>query len=204
MKKKIGVLASGRGTNLQAIIDACKDGTIPDAEVALVLSDSTDAYALERAKKDGIPTKVILREDFEKVKGFNMALGDALDEAGVDLVCLAGFMRILSKSFVKRFHGKCLNIHPSLLPSFPGLEGQQQAWDYGVKVSGCSVHYVDEGCDTGPVIVQRAVTVDEGCTLDELSAKILKEEHKAYPEAIKLHFAGRLTIEGRHVRIAPG
>ena len=201
--KKIGVLASGKGTNLQAIIDACKDGRIPDAEVALVISDRTDAYALERAKNAGIATGVILRDDFEKRKAFNMAIADALDESGIDVVCLAGFMRILSKSFVKRFSGRCLNIHPSLLPSFPGLEGQQQAWDYAVKVSGCTVHYVDEGCDTGPVIIQRAVTVDEGCTVDEMSAKILKEEHMAYPEAIKLHLAGHVTIEGRRTNIAP-
>ncbi len=201
--KKIGVLASGQGTNLQAIMDACKDGRIPDAEVALVISDRTDAYALERAKNAGIATGVILREDFEKRKAFNMAIADALEEAGVDVVCLAGFMRILSKSFVKRFHGRCLNIHPSLLPSFPGLEGQRQAWDYAIKVSGCTVHYVDEGCDTGPVIIQRAVTVGEGCTVDEMSAKILKEEHIAYPEAIKLHLSGRLTIDGRRVSIAP-
>jgi len=204
MKKRIGVLASGRGTNLQAIIDACKDGTIPDAEVAIVVSDVADAYALERAKAGGIATKVVLRGDFEKVKDFNMAIGDALEEAGVDLVCLAGYMRILSKSLVKRFYGRCLNIHPALLPSFPGLDGQKQAWDYGVKVSGCTVHYVDEGCDTGPVIIQRAVTVDEGCTVKELSAKILKEEHKAYPEAIRLHLSGRLTIAGRRVIISPG
>ena len=202
--KKIGVLASGRGTNLQAIIDACKDGGIPDAEVALVISDKTDAYALERAKNAGISTRVILREDFEKRKAFNLAMADAMDEAGVDVVCLAGFMRILSKSFVRRFVGRCLNIHPALLPSFPGLEGQKQAWDYGVKVSGCTVHYVDEGCDTGPVILQRVVTVDEGCSVDELSAKILHEEHIAYAEAIRLHLEGRLTIEGRHVHITPG
>jgi phosphoribosylglycinamide formyltransferase-1 len=201
--KKIGVLVSGQGTNLQAIIDACKDGRIPDAEVALIVSDRTDAYALERAKNAGVATRVILREDFEKRKAFNMAIADALEEAGVDVVCLAGFMRILSKSFVRRFRGRCLNIHPALLPSFPGLEGQRQAWDYAVKVSGCTVHYVDEGCDTGPVIIQRAVTVDEGCTVDELAAKILKEEHIAYPEAIKLHLSGRLTIDGRGVSIAP-
>jgi phosphoribosylglycinamide formyltransferase-1 len=201
--KKIGVLASGRGTNLQAIIDACREGRIPDAGVALVVSDKTDAYALERAKEAGIATRVILREDFEKIKAFNLALADAMDEAAVDLVCLAGFMRILSKSFVRRFYGRCLNIHPALLPSFPGLEGQKQGWDYGVKVAGCTVHYVDEGCDTGPVILQRAVTVDEGCSVDELSAKILKEEHIAYPEAIKLHLGGRLTIDGRRVNINP-
>jgi len=201
--KKIGVLVSGQGTNLQAIIDACKDGRIPDAEVALVISDRTDAYALERARNVGVATTVILREDFEKRKAFNMAIADALEEAGVDVVCLAGFMRILSKSFVRRFYGRCLNIHPSLLPSFPGLEGQKQAWDYGVKVSGCSVHYVDEGCDTGPVIIQRAVRVDDCRTADELAAKILREEHMAYPEAIKLHLSGRLTIDGRKVSIAP-
>lgn len=201
--KKIGVLVSGQGTNLQAIIDACKDGGIPNAEVALVISDKTDAYALERAKNAGILTRVILREDFEKRKAFNLAMADAMDEAGVDVVCLAGFMRILSKSFVRRFHGRCLNIHPALLPSFPGLEGQKQAWDYGVKVSGCTVHYVDEGCDTGPIILQRVVTVDEGCSVDELAAKILHEEHIAYAAAIRLHLEGRLIIEGRQVHITP-
>jgi phosphoribosylglycinamide formyltransferase-1 len=200
---KIGVLISGRGTNLQAIIDACNDGRIPDTKVALVVSDNSGAYGLERAKHAGIPTRLILRDDFESRKAFDMAVADALDEAGVELVCLAGFMRILSKAFVRRYHGRCLNIHPALLPSFPGLEGQKQAWDYGVKVSGCTVHYVDEGCDTGPVILQRAVAIDEVCTVEELAAKILKEEHIAYPEAIKLHFAGRLKIDGRRVTVKP-
>ena len=198
---KIGVLISGRGTNLQAIIDACKDGSIPDTQVALVVSNNPAAYGLERAKAAGIPTKVILREDFETRKAFDMAVADALDEAGVEVVCLAGYMRILSKAFVKRYYGRCLNIHPALLPSFPGLEGQKQAWDYGAKISGCTVHYVDEGCDTGPIILQRPVAVDEGCSVEELAAEILKEEHIAYPEAIRLHLAGRLEIDGRRVRV---
>ena len=199
---KLGVLASGQGTNFQAIIDACKDGRTPDTEVAILVTDNHDAYALERAKQAGIPSRVVLRKGFKKRSEHDGAIGDILDEHGVELVCLAGFMRILSKKFVKRYYGRCLNIHPALLPSFPGLEGQKQAWDYGVKVSGCTVHYVDEGCDTGPVIVQRAVIIDEGCTVEELAAKILKEEHIAYPEAIKLHFEGRLDIDGRRVTVS--
>ncbi len=178
MEQKLGVLASGSGTNFQAIIDACADGEIP-AKVAILVSDQADAYALERAEAAGIPTKIIDRRDYGARKEFNLAIADTLDEADVDLVCLAGFMRLMSKSFVKRFKNRCLNIHPALLPSFPGLEGQKQAWDYGVKITGCTVHYVDEGCDTGPIIIQTAVTVDEGCTIEELAAKILVEEHLA-------------------------
>ncbi len=199
---KLGVLASGRGTNFQAIIDACKSGVIPDTEIAVLVTDNNEAYSIERAKNAGIPYEVVLKKDFEKRSDFDMAVSDILEKHGVELVCLAGFMRILSKKFVRKWHGKCINIHPALLPSFPGLEGQKQAWDYGVKVSGCTVHYVDEGCDTGPVIVQRAVTVDEGCTSDELAARILKEEHIAYPEAIKLHLSGRLKIDGRRVIVS--
>ena len=202
MEQKLGVLASGSGTNFQAIIDACANGEIP-AKVAILVSDQADAYALERAKAAGIPTKIIDRRDFGSRKEFNLALADTLDKADVDLVCLAGFMRLMSKSFVRRFKNRCLNIHPALLPSFPGLEGQKQTWDYGVKIAGCTVHYVDEGCDTGPIIIQRAVNVDEGCTIEELAAKILVEEHLAYIEAIRLHLEGRLKVEGRRVKILP-
>lgn len=200
MAKKIslGVLASGSGTNLQSIIDNCKAGKI-DAEVRVVISDKSGAFALERGKKAGIPTALHRIKDYSSKEAFETAIVETLKSYDVDLVCLAGFMRIISPTLLKSFSGRIINIHPALLPSFPGLHAQKQAFDYGVKVSGCTVHFVDEGTDTGPIIIQTAVPVMEGDTEESLSARILKEEHRIYPEAIQLFAEGRLEIRGRNV-----
>jgi phosphoribosylglycinamide formyltransferase-1 len=197
---KLGVLVSGRGSNLQSIIDHIEAGKIP-AKVEVVISDKKEAYALERAKKHGIegifidPKAFATKEDFEK------AIGDELEKRNVELICLAGFMRILSPYFVNRFKNRIINIHPALLPSFPGLHGQKQAVDHGVKIAGCTVHFVDEGVDSGPIIIQAAVPVFEDDTEDTLAARILKCEHKIYPMAIKLIAEGRVSLQGRKVII---
>ncbi len=203
-KLRLGVLVSGRGTNLQAIIDACERGEI-DAEVVVVISDNPDAYALERARKHGIdaiyipPGKLRSRLEPEREREYI----ETLRRYRVDLVCLAGFMRILSPQFVEAFRWRMLNIHPALLPSFRGLEAQEQAWEYGVKIAGCTVHFVDEGVDTGPIILQAAVPVMEDDTPETLAARILEQEHRIYPQAIQLFAEGRLKVEGRRVRILP-
>lgn len=201
---KLGVLASGRGSNLQALIDSVKGGRLA-AEIAVVVSDVENALALERARAAGIPAfyvepgpkKSRLSEEGESqviqiLEGFN-----------VDLVALAGFMRILGSAVVQRFRLRIINIHPALLPSFPGLHAQKQAVDYGVKCSGCTVHFVDEGVDTGPIIIQATVPVFDGDTEDSLSERILREEHRIYAEAISLFAAGRLRVEGRKVIVLP-
>lgn len=198
-KKKLGVLASGGGTNLQAIIDCCKNGGI-DAEVALVLSDVVDAYALERARNSGINAVHIPWKKGKKAEWETEAVR-LLKDAGVELVCLAGYMRIVGNTLMDAFPNRILNIHPAILPSFLGLHGQQQAFDWGVKVAGCTVHFVTSDLDMGPVIVQKVVEVKEDDTADTLSARILEQEHKAYPEAINLVLSGRTEIEGRKVRI---
>jgi phosphoribosylglycinamide formyltransferase-1 len=198
---RIGVLISGSGTNLQAIIDGCANGSIP-GEVSAVISDNPDAYGLERAKKAGIPAIAVLRSDFDKKWQYEVEICRVLKKYGVELVCLAGYMRIAGKSFLKRYGGRTLNIHPALLPSFPGLHGQQQAFEHGVKVAGCTVHFVNQGVDEGPIIVQKCVPVLEEDSVETLSARILEQEHQAYPEAIRLYFEGKLTIEGRRVRIS--
>ncbi len=196
----LGVLVSGRGSNLQAIIDAIERGDL-EAKIALVISDKKEAFALERARKHGIealfmdPKAYGSREDHEK------AIGDELEKRGVELICLAGYMRILSPYFVQRFRWRIINIHPALLPSFPGLHGQKQALDYGVKISGCTVHFVDEKTDHGPIIIQAAVPVLEEDTEETLAARILEYEHKIYPRAIQLYAQGRLEIQGRRVKI---
>ncbi|MFN4182151.1 MAG: phosphoribosylglycinamide formyltransferase [bacterium] len=193
---RIGVLVSGRGTNLQAIIDACEDGRIP-GKVVLVLSNNADAYALTRAEKHHIPAFVIP----DNSPDFEEQLIQKLTEYQVDLVCLAGFMKILSGKFLSHFPNRVLNIHPALLPAFRGLEAQRRAWEYGVKITGCTVHFVDEKMDHGPIILQAAVPVLEGDTPESLAERILKEEHRIYPEAIRLFAEGRLRVEGRKVRI---
>ena len=192
-KEKIGVLCSGRGSNLASIIDAVERGDIR-AEIAVVLADKADAYALTRAREHGIPAE---REDFER------ALLEQLHAHGVTLVALAGFMRILSPLFVRAYAGRILNIHPALLPSFPGAHAHRDALAYGVKVSGCTVHFVDEGTDSGPIILQAAVPVAEGDTEDSLAARVLKEEHRIFPAAIRLYVDGRLRTDGRQVHILP-
>ncbi len=197
---RIGVMASGRGSNFQAIIDAVEAGRIK-AEIALLVVDKKDAYAIERAKKHGIPHKYLSPVDFSDRDGFFSAVGEEFRKAGADLIALAGFMRIVCKPLLDMFPMKVMNIHPALLPSFPGLDGQAQAVDYGVRISGCTVHFVDEGMDTGPVIIQAAVPVRPDDTDDTLSGRILEYEHRIYPEAIRLFAEGRLEVQGRKVMI---
>ncbi|HVP58571.1 MAG TPA: phosphoribosylglycinamide formyltransferase [bacterium] len=201
---RIGVLVSGRGSNLQAIIDSIRSRRL-DAEIAVVISDVADAPALDRARAAGIEARYVtpgpkrsrLSDDAEA------EIISILDGADVGLVALAGFMRILSPAFVRHFRHRIVNIHPALLPSFPGLHVQKQALDYGVKFSGCTVHFVNEGVDTGPIIIQAAVPVLDDDTEQSLSERILREEHRIYTEAIKLFAEGRLKIDGRRVTVLP-
>ncbi len=199
--RKIGVLVSGRGSNLQAIIDRIADGYLP-LEIAVVISDFADAYALERAKQAGIPTVAVVRKECASREEFEAKLIAALEAAGCELVVLAGFMRIVSADFVNHFYHRIINIHPAILPSFPGMHGQKQANDYGVKVAGCTVHFVDAGTDTGPIILQKVVPAYFEDDEDTLAARILVEEHKAMPEALKLWAEGKLEIIGRKVKVA--
>jgi phosphoribosylglycinamide formyltransferase-1 len=200
---RLGVLASGRGSNLQAIIDAIARGALA-ARITAVIADRDAAPALERARAHAIPALFLDPKAHADRDRYELALVDALRERAVDLVCLAGFMRVLGPTFVRAFRGRAMNIHPSLLPAFPGLHAQRQALDRGVKVAGATVHFVDEGIDTGPIILQDAVPVLEGDTVASLSARILEVEHRLYPEAIRLYGAGRLRIEGRRVVIDEG
>jgi len=200
MKKRIAVLASGRGSNFQAVIDAIKDEKIPAACVALI-TDNPKAYAIERAKKAGIPVRIIDYATFPSRDVYERALLSAMQEVDADLYVLAGYMRILGAGIVRAFPGKMMNIHPALLPSFTGLHAQRQAVHYGVKVSGCTVHFVDESLDGGPIILQQAVVVMEGDDEDSLADRILQHEHECFPEAIRLFCEDRLEIVGRTVRI---
>lgn len=197
-KLRLGVMASGRGSNLQSIMDAAAAGKIK-AEVAVVFSDNKDAFALERARKAGIPALHLNPRDFGLKDEYEKAVLEILNEHGVQLVCLAGYMRIVGRVILNAFPNRVINIHPALLPSFPGLHGQQQAWEYGVKFSGCTVHFVDEGMDTGPIIIQAVVPVYDDDTADTLADRILEQEHKIYPEAIGLIAEGRLKLNGRKV-----
>ena len=199
-KRKIGVLVSGRGSNLQAIMDRIADGYL-QLEIAVVISDKADALALKRAEDAGIPTVVVARKECASKEEFEDKINAALIAAGCELVVLAGFMRLLSGNFVNRWQHKIINIHPALLPSFPGLDAQGQAVDYGVKISGCTVHFVDEGTDSGPIILQKAVPVLDDDTEETLAARILEQEHKAMPEALKLWSEGKLLVNGRRVRV---
>ena len=201
MSKKIGVVVSGRGSNLQSIIDHIAEGKL-NVEIAVVVSDHKEAFALERAAKAGIPTAVVERKGCKDKAEFEDKIDAVLREAGAEVVVLAGFMRILTGHFISRWEHKIINIHPALLPSFKGLDAQGQAVDYGVKVAGCTVHFVDEGTDTGPIILQKVVPVLDDDTEETLAARILKEEHKALPEAIQLWADGKLTIKGRKVYVA--
>ena len=202
MSKKIGVVVSGRGSNLQSIIDHIAEGKLNNVEIAVVVSDHKEAFALERAAKAGIPTAVVERKGCKDKAEFEDKIDAALQEAGAEVVILAGFMRILTGHFISRWENKIINIHPALLPSFKGVDAQGQAVDYGVKIAGCTVHFVDEGTDTGPIILQKAVPVFDDDTEESLAARILKEEHKALPEAIQLWADGKLTIKGRKVYVA--
>jgi len=197
---KLGVLASGRGSNFQAIIDAIESGALK-ASVELLVVDNPVAHAAERAKKHGIDHLYINPKDFASKDDFFVKISEELKARGVELVVLAGFMRIVRKPLLDAFPMRVMNIHPAILPSFPGLHGQAQAVDYGVKVSGCTVHFVDEGMDTGPVIMQAVVPVLDGDDEDSLSTRILAFEHKIFPEAIRLFSEGRLKVEGRVVKI---
>ena len=197
---RIGVLASGRGSNFQAIARAVESGFIP-ATLAALVTDRADAGALAIARAHGIEALCIDPHDHWGPEAHEAQVIAALDERGVELVCLAGYMRLLSGAFVKHFEGRLLNIHPSLLPAFPGLHAQRQALRYGVKVAGATVHLVDEGVDTGPVVLQAAVPVGEEDTEEALAERILAEEHRIYPEAIRLFAEGRIVVEGRRVRI---
>jgi phosphoribosylglycinamide formyltransferase-1 len=195
---KLAVLCSGRGTDLQSIIDAIKAGNL-HAEISIVITDKPNVKALERAEIAGIKNICVDRKKFDTRADFEAELLKNL--AGIDLVVLAGFMRILSPEFVRQFAGRLMNIHPSLLPSFKGAHAHRDALEYGVKVSGCTVHFVDEGTDSGPIILQAAVEVKDDDTEETLSARILEQEHIIYPKAIQLFVEGRLKIEGRHVKI---
>jgi len=195
---KLAVLCSGRGSDLQSIIDAIQRGEL-SAEISIVITDKPQVQALERAAKAGIKNICVDRKLFDSRADFEAELLKNLAE--VDLVVLAGFMRILSPDFVKKFVGRLMNIHPSLLPSFKGAHAHRDALAYGVKVSGCTVHFVDEGTDSGPIILQAAVPVLEGDTEETLAARVLEQEHIIYPQAIKLFVEGRLKIEGRRVAI---
>ncbi len=201
MKKRIGVLLSGRGSNFEALADSVASGRIPNAEIALVLSNREAAVGIEKAKSRGLATRVIPSKGLEREAYDRMAVA-ALNEAKVDLICLAGYMRLLSPYFVAAFPQRILNIHPSLLPSFPGLEAQKQALDYGVKFAGCTVHFVDENLDAGPIILQSIVPVQDDDTEETLSAQILREEHKIYSEAVKIILDGKYKIVGRRVVLA--
>jgi len=197
---KLAVFASGRGSNFQSIIDHIKSGDIA-AEVKLLISDNQEAGALKRAEHEEIENVFINPAHFETKAAYEEELIGLLKGAGVELVVLAGYMRILSPLFVKEFKNQIINIHPSLLPAFKGLDAQKQAVDYGVKYSGCTVHFVDQGMDTGPIIKQAVVEVKENDSADDLAARILKEEHRIYPEAVRLIAEGRVKIEGRKVKI---
>ena len=196
----LGVLASGRGSNLQSIIDAIARKTLR-AEIALLVTDNPAALAIERAKKHGIEYLVIKPKEFGSGDEYYLRVSGELRNRAVDLIVLAGFMRIIGKPLIDAFPNRIMNIHPALLPAFPGMHGQKQALEYGVKISGCTVHFVDEGMDTGPVIIQAAVPVYHGDTEEILSERILRFEHKIYPEAIRLFSEGRIAVEGRTVKI---
>lgn len=201
MKKlRLGILASGGGTNLQSIIDQCQQNKI-DAEIKLVFSNNPEAGALARAAKAQLPHLCINHRDYPDRQSFDRAVVAALQQAGVELVVLAGFMRIISPVFLDAFPGRVINIHPSLLPAFPGLNVQQKAIDYGARFSGCTVHFVDGGVDTGPIIIQAVVPVLTDDTAESLAARILEQEHRVYPRAIQLIAEDRVRTAGRNVRI---
>lgn len=196
----IAVLCSGSGTNLQAIIDNVKSGYIP-AKIALIVSDNRDAHALERAKKAGIETLVLDKKDFKSREDFDKEVVKNLKAKSVSLVVLAGFMRLLSTYFIKEYKNRILNIHPALLPSFKGTHGIKDALEYGVKVTGPTVHFVDDKLDNGPIILQKAVEVKDDDTEETLLERVHKEEHRIYSEAVKLFVEGRIRVEGRRVII---
>jgi phosphoribosylglycinamide formyltransferase-1 len=198
MNKRIGILLSGRGSNFEALADSAAAGRIPAGEIVIVISNREGAPGVEKAKARGTETRVIPSKGLER-EAYDRQVVAVLQERQVDLVCLAGFMRLLSPYFVAAFRNRILNIHPSLLPAFPGLEAQRQALEYGVKWSGCSVHFVDENLDAGPIVAQATVAVRDDDTPETLAARILAEEHRIYTEAVNLVLSGEYRIEGRRV-----
>lgn len=199
-KKRIAVLISGRGSNMMSLIDACEKGDI-NGEIAVVISNKKKAPGLEKAKEKGYEAIFVSHKRFTNREDFDGAVVEELWKRKIDLICLAGFMRLLSPSFIRAFPNRIMNIHPSLLPAFPGLEAQWQAIEHGVKVSGATVHFVDEKLDHGPIIIQQAVPVEEDDSGESLANRILKVEHQIYPEAVRLFCADRLSIEGRSVLV---
>jgi len=199
-KKRIAVLASGRGSNFQAVLDAMRDGRIPATCVGL-FTDNPEAYAAERARAADIPVTTVDYSRFASREEYEKALLSGLVTCNPDLLVLAGYMRIVGREIVQEFTGRMINIHPALLPSFPGLHGQRQSLEHGVKVAGCTVHFVDENLDGGPIIVQKCVPVLEGDDEEALASRILEQEHRCLPEAIRLFCEGRLSIVGRRVII---
>lgn len=199
-KLRLGVLCSGRGSNFQSILDAISAGKL-NAAAAVMIADKPDIAAIGRAKRAAVKYVVVNRKEFAVREDFEEALLKNLRAAEVDLVVLAGFMRILSPYFVREYPGRIMNIHPALLPSFPGTHAHRDALAHGVKISGCTVHFVDEGTDSGPIILQAAVPVEENDTEETLAARVLEQEHLIYPRAIQLYADGKLIIEGRRVRI---
>jgi phosphoribosylglycinamide formyltransferase-1 len=198
MTKRIGVLLSGRGSNFEALAESVAAGRIPNAEIAVVISNREGAPGIDRAKARGIAARVIPSKGLER-ETYDRLVAAVLDEHKVDLICLAGYMRLLSPYFVAKFPNRILNIHPSLLPSFPGLEAQRQALEHGVKFAGCTVHFVDENLDAGPIVVQAVVPVKDDDTEAALSDRILKEEHRIYSEAVRIVLEGKYKIVGRRV-----
>jgi phosphoribosylglycinamide formyltransferase-1 len=198
MNKRIGVLLSGRGSNFEALADSVAAQRIADAEIAVVISNKPDALGLERAKSRRIPALAIASKGLER-EAYDRKVVAVLQEQKVDLICLAGYMRLLSPFFIAAFPQRILNIHPSLLPSFPGLESQKQALDYGVKFAGCTVHFVDENLDAGPIVLQATVPVYDRDDERALSERVLKEEHRIYTEAVKIVLEGQYSIVGRRV-----
>src|ERR1700735_1270337 len=198
MSKRIGVLLSGRGSNFEALAENVRAGRLPNAEIALVVANRDGAPGIEKARARGIPTCVMPSKGLER-EAYDRQVAAALQDAKVDLVCLAGYMRLLSPYFIAAFPQRILNIHPSLLPAFPGLEAQRQALEYGVKFAGCTVHFVDENLDAGPIVLQAIVEVKDDDTDATLSERILKEEHRIYSEAVKIILEGNFKISARRV-----
>jgi len=202
-RTKLGILISGRGSNMMSIVAACEAGTVP-AEVAVVVSNRSDAPGLAWAQGRGLATAVLSHRDFPDREAHDRAIVDRLQQAGVEWVCLAGYMRLLSRPFVAAYPSRTLNIHPALLPSFPGLHGQRDALEWGVKVSGCTVHLVDLELDHGPIVVQRAVPVEDADDADAVAARILEQEHRAYPEALGKLLTLPWRVEGRRIVFGGG
>jgi phosphoribosylglycinamide formyltransferase-1 len=202
MKKRIAVLLSGRGSNFEALADSVAAGRIPNTGIALVVSNREDAQGIVKARGRGIETRTIPSRGLER-EAYDKLVVAALKEGNVDLVCLAGYMRLLSPYFVAAFPNRILNIHPSLLPAFPGLESQRQALEHGAKFAGCTVHFVDENLDAGPIVLQAVVPIQDGDTENVLSERILREEHRIYSEAVRIVLEGRYRLDGRRVLITP-